>query len=655
MESWCEGVEKGIELMRQEWHPRTEPWQGASNYKDPILTEASVKFGDKAKLELLRSSDLVTYGIKGKDFDGSRAAAGERVAEAMNYQISCEMPTWRKDQEKVLYSLPNYGSVFKKMVYDPVDQKTESVRICYPDFVVNQATESIDKARSFSHVMDFSRNECIERINAELWLDFLEKDSDDNGDKGSNESEDVTHAMENPDKFIEQQCFYDLDGDGYEEPYIVTIRHKNCEVVRIQARYDEKSIFVDMDGKATTLAEALEAREQAIIESFGGEELIDLMGVDIPEDDMDMTVVRIEPFQNIVHYGFIPAPDGTFLCLGYAHLLGAMCQQINTNTNQLTDAATLENLSGGFLSKEFRKTTGLQRLAPGQWLKTDVTAEKMRNGIFPKPAQPPSQTLYNLLKDRTERAQSYLAVLDISGQLTAQTAPTTALAMIQEASIPTNAILSRVLDSESEEFQILYRINQSTFPEDKYKLITGDQNADPAVDFSDDLYIIPTANAELSSKSQRLQSAIAGMELFDRVLQSGGNPVPLVKRYYEAIDPALVDEIYPEEGIMSPEEKAQLQRMTEAQEIQNQIQQLQLQILEREQQRLDAETASNLRTAQKELEKMTAEIVEIYAKAYKYSEEGDSEAVKNQIDGFNARVEALSKLITVQPMEQLMQ
>ena len=44
MREWSECVEKGIDLMKQEWMPKTVPWEKASNYKDPILSEASVRF-----------------------------------------------------------------------------------------------------------------------------------------------------------------------------------------------------------------------------------------------------------------------------------------------------------------------------------------------------------------------------------------------------------------------------------------------------------------------------------------------------------------------------------------------------------------------------------------------------------------------------------
>ena len=184
-------------------------------------------------MEVLSKRELVTYKVKGLDPENQLKMVGERIAIAMNYQLDCDMPNWREEQEKLLYSLPNYGSVFKKTMFDSVTQKAEVTRICFPDFAINQSTESLEDARSFSHVFDVSRNTAVEKINSGIWIDYLEERKDKtrtDGDEGTNAEQEVLHAKDNNESFIEQHCFFDLDGDGYEEPYIVTICRKNCKV-----------------------------------------------------------------------------------------------------------------------------------------------------------------------------------------------------------------------------------------------------------------------------------------------------------------------------------------------------------------------------------------------------------------------------------------
>ena len=298
------------------------------------------------------------------------------------------------------------------------------------------------------------------------------KRQDKEGDKGSNEANSVTNSVDNPDKYIEQQTYYDIDEDGYEEPYIVTIHESSRKVVRVVPRYDERSIIVRVDGEVMPLPEAIQRREEAETASFGGERLLALIGLTPPEVDPDeMELIKIVPFQHITKYGFIPASDGTFLDLGYFHLLGAITQAINTSTNQLTDRATLNNIGGGLLSKEFRKSMGISRLKTGEYIKTEVPADKFAKGILPNPTGEPSPTLMALNEQMRMKGSEVLATTDIGNQVTAQTSPMTALAIIQEGMISTSALFKRILDAESNEFQILFRINGRTFDDLKLSLI----------------------------------------------------------------------------------------------------------------------------------------------------------------------------------------
>ena len=505
----------------------------------------------------------------------------------------------------------------------------------------------MEECRSFSQVLDVSDNEIEVRVRSGRWLELkaqIDKGQqiDKEGDTRSNEQQGVIDTIDNPDKFIEQQTFFDLDDDGYEEPYVVTIHERSQQVVRIVARFDEKSIMVKMDDHVMALPEALQMRESEEVEGFGGGQLMSLLGLAQPETDPDsLELLKIVPFQHITKYGFIPAPDGTFLDLGYSHLLGSIVQSINTSTNQLTDAGTLANVGGGLLSKEFRKSMGINKMKTGQYIKTEVTAEKMAKGVFPNPSKEPSQTLFALNQQMRQKGGEFLAITDISGRINAQTAPTTALAIIQESMIPTSALFKRILDAESEEFQVLFRINQRTFSEQKYQQILDDEQANAKQDFnSEGIDIVPTANAEMSSKMHRIQVAELELQQFPLVLQTGGNPVPIVKSYFESIGSTLISQIFPEEGSMSPAEQQQLQKMQQAQEIQNQIQQQQLEILTREQDRLDADTQKKIEKMDEEIDNIAASTIERFASAAEKAEKAETEALKNQITTYSQQLVA---------------
>lgn len=648
MKDWREDVEEGIKLMKQEYKPKTTPWQGASNYKDPLINEASIRFGDKATLEILKPKDLVSASVIGRDPDGQKKELAERIAEAMNYQINFKMADWRKDQKRLLYTLPTTGDVFKMLIYDGVEEECESVMITYPDFAVNQATKSMDKARAFSHCFDLSANEVAERVMCGKWLDLNKDDRkktgrDVDGGKGSNEEQKAEKAVDNDYHYIQQQCFYDLDEDGYEEPYIVTIKKMTSEVVRVVARYDEWSIIVKRDGKVMPLPEAMEIQSTSDSAEFGGI-FRSLIGVQQPEVDISkFELQKIVPFQNVVKYGFIPNPDGTFLDLGYAHLMGAIVQAINTGTNQLTDRATLNNVGGGFLSKEFRKTTGRIKIRMGEYQKTDVPAAVMQNGIYEHPVTEPSQTLYQMVKDMLDRGGQFLATVDVSGKIQANTAPTTALAIIQEAVVPTTALFQSVIDSETDEFRVLFRINKRTFPKDLYQQILGSQDVDPQADFDERLIAMePTANAEMSSRLKRMQTAQIEMEALPTVIQAGGNPGPIVRGFFDAIGSQVTDEVFPEDqSSISEQDRQMMAQMQEQQRIQQQIQQAQLQLLQREQDRLDRDTDAKVAKARQEIKNLQAEVIETFSQAAWNVERAETEQLKNRIDQYTGIIESI--------------
>lgn len=639
MKDWIEGVEEGFDLMKTEFNTKSTPWDGASNYKDPMLAQASVAFGDKASLELLRSRNLVKADIIGKDPAGEKKELADRITEAMNHQVNYQMKEWRPDQKRLLYTLPSVGAMFKKMVFNALEGKVESHTIQYPDFAVNQATTSMNKARSFTQIHAFDKNEVIERQRGGLWLEDIDIYSEDSdGDEGSNEAEETLTASENPERFLEQQCFCDLDDDGYQEPYVVTIHEQTQTIVRIVARYDEQSLMVRTpQGRILNLVKAIKEQQFQLV-SQGGE---------LPEqaDLKDFELIRIEPLQQIVKYGFIPAEDGTFLDKGYSHLLGAIVQAVNTNTNQITDAGTLRNTGGGLLAKGFRKKMGPAKLKIGQYLSTDIPAKDLHSGILPNPSPEPSVVLLEMLKRLEAKGNAFSAVVDASGQIQANTAPTTALAIINESLISTSALLGRIIDSESQEFQILFRLNQRTFDPELYQMILDDPQADAQSDFNNEsLDIVPTASAEMSSKFQRVQMAVVELEQIPNVIQSGSNPMPIVKNFFEQIGTTYIDAIFPEQP--TDQQAEEMARFANAQEQANQIQlaqlefqKLQTEVLMREQDRLDADT-------QRKIEETIAKIKETGANTLLKLEQAESEEVKNQISIYTTEMTTITDMLT---------
>jgi len=638
MQEWMDSVDQSVKLMKQEFNTKSTPWEGASNFKSPILSEASISFGDKATLEILRPRNLVKADIIGRDLQGKKKELSERVVEAMNYQVNYGMEHWRDDQETMLYVLPNVGCIFKKTVFDPLEGKTASHIIEYPNFAINQSTRNMATARSFTQILDVDSSGANMRMEAGMWSDVDLYPEDAEGDEGSNEAAGTLHAEDNPDRFLEQHCFADLDDDGIDEPYIITIHESTMTIVRIVARFDKRSFMVKTpQGQIKNLIDVI--GEETVRAQQAGEALPEVA------DISNLQLIRVEPVEQITKYGFIPSPNGTFLDLGYAHLLAAITQGVNTTTNQLTDAGTLRNTGGGFMAKGFRKKMGPVKLKIGQYQSTNIAAKDLHAGILPNPSPEPSITLFQLNEKLENQGRNFAAIVDASGQITGNTAPTTALALIQESLISTSALMGRVIKGMSNEFQIIFKLNQTTFDPELYKTILDDPEANAILDFNNQtLDIKPTASPEMSSKLQRIQLSDVEMSQIPMVIQAGGNPTPIVKSFYERIGSDNVDEIFPENP--TDAQAAEMARFTQAQEQENalaaqqlELTQLQTDILSREQDRLDAETTIKIEKTLGELEKMHTESLLNLEKA-------ETEETKNGISIYTARLESTISMLT---------
>lgn len=528
MDEWRELVDFGLELVKQETTSRSEPWDGASNFKSPELMKAALKFSDRASSELLRGYNILKTKVVGDDPHKVKFDTGERVAEFMNWQLNVEMKEWREEQEKLIYDLPYVGTVFKKTFFDAQLGRNTSKLITYPNFAVNQDAESIARLRRFSELHPFSENEVIEKQRQGIWLDIkLSAGNQQEGEGTEAESDKMT-------TFIEQDGFYDLDDDGLEEPYTFVAEESTGKIVRIMPRFEPKDVLVKGKNRATTL-----------------DKLISETGLEPGERE----VVRITPEENITKYGFIHDPQGGFLDVGYTHLLSALTAGINATTNQLMDAGTLAIRGGGWLSKGFRRKMGNSSFKMGEWKQTGVSAQELQTGIMPLPVKEPSQAVFALMQFLIGSAQELAASTDLKGTLGANAPVGTTLALIDEQLQSTGAIVKRIYRSMSSEFRKQYILNSKFVDPTQYQEILDNPEANFEADFNvKGMDIIPTASPEVATKTQRVIIAQAEISQIQNVMFAGGNPEPIIKSFFELIGSNIAEEVFPEE---TPEQELQ--------------------------------------------------------------------------------------------------
>jgi len=123
---WADTFVKGLEVLGLKYEERTEPWNGACGVFSTILTEAAIRFQAESIMETFPAAGPVKTEIIGA-IDKMKEDAAERVRDDMNYKLTEEMPEYRPEHERLLYSLGLAGSAFKKVYYDPALERQVAI------------------------------------------------------------------------------------------------------------------------------------------------------------------------------------------------------------------------------------------------------------------------------------------------------------------------------------------------------------------------------------------------------------------------------------------------------------------------------------------------------------------------------------------------
>ena len=498
---WLALYDRAMDKAMQVEKEKTFPWRNASNVKFPVLTQAAIQFQARAYPAIIDGSNLVKGRVLGPDPEGKKRARADRVAQHMTWQLLYDMPGWEEDTDRLLLRLPIIGCVFRKSWQDPLHKKPMTETVSAKDFVVNYHATSLEKCPRYTHVQRYYPHEIEEYIRAGVW-ERVSYEGEDGQDPNS--------LVE----FLEQHRMIDMDGDGYPEPYVVTLT-KEGDVARIAPCFDMEGIYVSTDDGPQQLAELIESGA-------------------IPES---IDIVKIERKEYFTKYGFIPSPDGSFYDIGFGFLLDNISASIDTIINQLIDAGTLSNMQGGFLGGGVKIKGGNMRFTPGEWKRVEgVSAGPLRDNILPLQLPGPSPVLFQLLGMLIEAAKDITSVQDIlTGSQDSQTAPTTALALIEQGQKVFTAIYKRIHRAFGRELRILFNLNRDFLDEQTYYALadvpdgTGDIGR---ADYQDrDLDIVPVSDPTAVNDMQKMaKSQVLMQHIGDPLI----NQAEIRRRQFEA-------------------------------------------------------------------------------------------------------------------------
>lgn len=611
---WEKRNKASYKLALQVTEAKTFPWEGASNVKFPLLTISTLQFAARAYATLIRGPDIVKCRTVGEDGDGKKRQRANRIAQHMSYQLLEEDETWEEEHDKLLMTVPIIGSSFTKNYRDPVKRHPVGEHVTAFDLVMNYHAKSVQDCERKTHRYYFTDREVRERqllgVYTDVSLGRAQKEPDPGQEDLTGKDQrqgiaDLQYDDKTPRLILEQHCYFDFDGDGYDEPYVVTVDYSSGKVLRIVNRF--RKVKTEQQLKIEALTTRLKEAQSAT-------EVANLQGQIRKFNEQDPIIVKIDAVEYFTAFTFIPSPDGGVYGLGFGALLGPVNEAVDTLINELVDAGKLQNQSSGFIGRGARIQGGRMRFDFGEWKRVNVSGATLRDSIVPLPVNQPSAVLFQLLGLLIDYGQRITSVTDVlQGQPVGQNTPAyTSQQMLQQGMAVFAGIFKRIYRAMREEFRKVYYLNRQYLdPMEYFQVLDGQNQQIYQEDYQGDPSDIRPAadpNAILGEEKNR-----QSMFLAERSSMVPGYNTPAVElKLLEAQGISDVETIFPVDEQGQPQIKPPP------------APEFQVKILEEQRRTLEGQTRgendskkadATIMVAQADVELKNAQTMKVYAEA----------------------------------------
>ena len=465
---WEKSYISGLDLLGFKYDNASGPFLGASSVTHPLLAEAVTQFQSQAYKELLPSDGPVRTQVVGNSTE-EREQQAERVKEFMNYMIMDQMEEYTPEFDQMLFYLPLAGSTFKKVYYDELMDRAVSKFIPAEDLVVPYYATDLKDCERITHVLKMSENDILKKQRAGFYRDIdilpSRKDDSDIQDKydqleGSSNPSDTDYQFNVLEMHVDldlEEFEMDSDEKNIKVPFIVTLDEGSGEILSIYRNYDMK----------------------------------------------DEKQRRKDYF---VHYKFLPGLG--FYGFGLIHMIGGLSRTATAALRQLLDAGTLSNLPAGFKSRGMRIRDEDQPFQPGEFRDVDAPGGNIKDQFQILPFKEPSQTLFQLLGFVVQAGQRFAAIADMQvGNDTQNRNVGTTVALMERGSRVMSAIHKRLYYGMRQEFRLLGKVFGSYLPPQYPYAVYGGDRMIKMKDFSPEVDVIPVADPNIFSMSQRVTLA----------------------------------------------------------------------------------------------------------------------------------------------------
>ena len=195
-------------------------------------------------------------------------------------------------------------------------------------------------------------------------------------------------------------------------------------------------------------------------------------------------------------------------------MIGGLSRTATAALRQLLDAGTLANLPAGFKMRGIRVRDDAQPLQPGEFRDVDAPGGNLRDSFMPLPFKEPSQTLLTLMSTVVSAGQRFASIADMQvGDGNQGAAVGTTVALLERGSRVMSAIHKRLYSSLKQEFSLLSKVFSLYLPpEYPYDVVGGQRNI-KQTDFDDRVDILPIADPNIFSQTQRISIAQTELQM----------------------------------------------------------------------------------------------------------------------------------------------
>jgi hypothetical protein len=515
---WEDGYLKGLDLLGFKYVEQNRPFRGAAGVTHPLLAEAVTQFQAQAYKELLPSEGPVKTQVLGLKTDETTEQAN-RVKDFMNYMIMEKMEEYTPEFDQMLFYLPLAGSTFKKVYYDAMLERAVSKFVPAEDLVVPYYATDLKEAPRITHVLRQSENDLLKKMASGFYreVELMKPQQKDNKIKDKYNEIEGTKKVESDDmmfSILELHVDLDLsdyisedqeDSLGIKIPYIVTIEESSREVLSIYRNYVEG----------------------------------------------DPKFVRKDYF---THFKFLPGLG--FYGFGLIHMIGGLSRTATSALRQLLDAGTLSNLPAGFKSRGMKVRDDDQPIQPGEFRDVDAPGGNIRDQFQLLPFKEPSQTLFNLMGFCVDAGRRFAATTDTAvGEGNQAAAVGTTIALMERGSRVMSAIHKRCYYAMRQEFKLLSKVIAEYLPPEYPYAVYGADRIIKSLDFDARVDILPVADPNIFSMSQRVTLAQTQLQIAQTNPQLH-NLHEAYTRVYEALGTKQIPELLKPEVKPTPKDPA---------------------------------------------------------------------------------------------------